>query len=37
VNEARLKKMKARNECIELVRKETKEHMLRSIVNPDNL
>ena len=37
VNEARLKKMKARNACIELVRKETKEHMLRSIVNPDNL
>ena len=37
VNETRLKKMKERNVCMELIRKETKEHMLRSIVNPDNL
>jgi V-type H+-transporting ATPase subunit E len=37
VNEARLEKMKKRNQCMDLVRKETKEHMLRSVVNPDNL
>ena len=37
VNLARLKKMKERNICIEKVRKETQEHMLRSVVNPENL
>lgn len=37
VNEARLTKMKKRNECIDLIKKETKDHMLRSVVNPENL
>ena len=37
VNEARLQKMKERNDCMRLIRDETKEHMLRSIVNPENL
>ena len=37
VNEARLKKMKERNDCVERVKEETRDHMLRSIVNPTNL
>jgi vacuolar-type H+-ATPase subunit E/Vma4 len=37
VNEARLTKMKKRNECMNLIRQETKDHMLRSVVNPENL
>lgn len=37
VNETRLKKMKERNDCVERVKEETRDHMLRSIVNPTNL
>ena len=37
VNEARIKKMKERNDCVERVKEETRDHMLRSIVNPTNL
>lgn len=37
VNEARLLKMKERNDCMSAIRDETKEHMLRSVVNPENL
>jgi V-type H+-transporting ATPase subunit E len=37
VNEARLKKMKERNDCMDAIREETKDHMLRSVVNPENL
>ena len=36
VNLTRLKKMKERNDCIEKVRSETKEQLLRQIVNPTN-
>lgn len=37
VNEARLLKMKERNDCMMSIRDDTKEHMLRSVVNPENL
>lgn len=36
INETRLKKMKERNLCIERVRDETKEQLLRKIVDPKN-
>jgi hypothetical protein len=29
--------MKERNDCMKKIRDETKEHMLRSVVNPTNL
>lgn len=37
VNSVRLKKMTERNKCVEKVREETREHMLRTVVNPTNL
>ena len=36
INAVRLRKMKERNECVQQVRMETKEHMMRQIVNPSN-
>lgn len=37
VNKSRLLKMKERNDCMKLIRDETEEHMLRAIVNPENM
>ena len=37
VNQVRLRKMEERNSCIEKVREETREYMLRQVVNPTNL
>ena len=36
VNAVRLKKMMERNVCVEKVKEETLQHMLRSVVNPTN-
>ena len=36
VNAVRLRKMQERNRCVDEVRRETQEHMLRSVVNPSN-
>jgi V-type H+-transporting ATPase subunit E len=37
VNEARLKKMRERNVCMDKIRGETKEHMLRTVINSENI
>ena len=36
VNLVRLKKMKERNDCVEKVKEETRDHILRTVVNPTN-
>ena len=36
INLTRIQKMEERNKCIEKIRDETKEQMLKSIVNPTN-
>lgn len=36
VNEVRLKKMTERNNCVEKIRDETRDYMLRTVVNPSN-
>jgi hypothetical protein len=36
INLTRIQKMEERNKCIEKIRDETKEQMLKTIVNPTN-
>lgn len=36
INQTRLQKMKERNICVEKVRDEAKEQMLKTVVNPTN-
>lgn len=36
INQTRIQKMTERNKCMEKVRDETKEQMLKTIVNPTN-
>ena len=36
INLTRIQKMSERNKCIEKIRDETKEQMLKTIVNPTN-
>ena len=36
INQTRIVKMQERNKCIEKVRDETKEQMLKTVVNPTN-
>lgn len=37
INEVRLRKMRERNQCIEKVKEETRNFLLRKIVNPENV
>ena len=37
INKARIRRMKERNDCIDKVKEEAREHLLKVTVNPKNL